>query len=564
MLDRLVKALEHRGPDGQGTVSFRSRTEPGWSISLAHTRLEIVGLGEIGDQPKSGADQGGLIFNGEIYGPTAEQSLRQAGISSDTQWIWEQLKATARIGPPKGSDGIWGMVSYDPMDEVISISRDPLGVVPVYVYEWSGGLVVASEIQAIAKAVGSLPINYDELLAAVASRQLSYGRYVDGLSCISPGETRKYGLRNGKVVCLGSSFEDYFLDYLEGNHRFDTAFDEAIYRQFQADVPLGVQLSGGIDSTLIAATLAHQGNKGINTFVARTNLAGHDEADFAIENARKLGLRKPIEVPIDAQAFSEEILGSFGNIDPAFSHPNFFAVKKIARSAREMGIKVLLCGEGADELFRGYSRLLPSNLARLVSSSFSEYVQKSVDNRRLNFDQCLPGAAKRAMHANGSLHYRWVEDPSLRHLFCNYLHELLYRQNIAGMAHSVEVRPPFLDFSVVGFAMNHPNAFLSCRHGKVDFLKGAVKSRLRDLFPGYTGPSRKSGFSMPLQHLLNSDAVALLGDSVKFSAEHLGIDRSTCFERFQKGELSTFEFERNLWPALVLGGAVSAAGHSIS
>jgi len=531
---------------------------------MGHTRLEIVGLGPIGDQPKSDPSKGGLIFNGEIYGVTPRKSLRQARISSDTQWLWEQFETSGRIGPPGGADGIWGMVSYDIETEIVSISRDPMGVIPVYAYEWVGGLVVSSEIQAIAKAVGPLAINRAELLSAVASRQLSFGRYVDGLSSIGPGETRSYGVRNDKVACLERTYQDHLEAYREANHDFGGAFDEAVSRQFQADVPLGVQLSGGVDSTLIAATLARQGKRVINTFVARTNLKGHDEADFAISNAQKLGLRRPIIIPIDSQVFSDEILSSFGKIDPAFSHPNFFAVKRIAEIARNMGVKVLLCGEGADEMFRGYSRLLPSNLVRLISSSLAAYVQKSVDERRLNFDHCLPGVAKAALRDNRKLHYGWVSDPSLRHLFGNYLHELLYRQNIAGMASSVEVRPPFLDFSVVGFAQNHPNAFFSAGKGKVDFLKGAVKARLRELHPDYEGPNKKSGFAMPLPKLFNSDAVALLGECVKFSARDLGVDRAPWFDRFLNGGLSTIEFERNLWPALVLGGAVSAAGHGIS
>lgn len=563
VMRRLLEALVHRGPDKQGVVSFVLKDSPDWAFSMGHTRLAIVGLGAIGNQPKYMPDQSGMIFNGEIYGPAAGQSLREAGLESDTQWLWQQFEATNSISPKPGTDGIWGMASFDAEEEVISVTRDPLGVIPVYAYEWQDGLIISSEIQAIAKAVGSLPINLPDLVSAVASRQLSYGRYVKGLTCISPGETRHYKIRNGAITCRTEGPQEYLTDYLHESKTFGEALDRAVFKQFQADVPLGIQLSGGIDSSLIAATLAMQGHRDLNAFVARTNQNGHDEADLAIANARSLGLKPPIDVLIDSQSFSDEILSSMGNIDPAFSHPNFFAVKKIARTAHEMGVKVLLCGEGADELFRGYSRLLPSNAARLFSAKVSNAILKQVDFKRLNFDQCLPGTAKREMQANASLHYLWVKDPSLRHLFSNYLHELLYRQNIAGMAHSVEVRPPFLDFSVVGYAMTHPKSFFHVSDGKAHLRKGALKAHLNKIFPNYTGPSRKIGFSMPLQNLLSDDLIALLHKSVKHSFEHLGIDRNQWLSKYMKNDLTTLEFERYLWPAIVTAGALAATGHSI-
>lgn len=563
IMRHLLEALDHRGPDKQNMVTFVLKNAPDWTLAMGHTRLAIVGLGAIGNQPKFLPGQSGMIFNGEIYGPAAGQSLRQAGLVSDTQWLWQQFESTKSIGPKPGADGIWGMVSFDATEEVISVTRDPLGVIPVYAYEWQDGLIISSEIQAIAKAVGPLPINLPELVSAVASRQLSYGRYVKGLSCLSPGETRHYKILNGAVSCTRSAPEEYLTDYLHESRSFGEAFDRAVFKQFQADVPLGIQLSGGIDSSLIAATLAMQGHRDLNAFVARTNLTGQDEADLAIANARSLGLKPPVDVLIDKQSFSDEILSSIGSTDPAFSHPNFFAVKKIAQSAHAMGIKVLLCGEGADELFRGYSRLLPSNVARLFSANASNAILKQIDYKRLNFDQCLPETAKLEMQANAELHYQWVKDPSLRHLFANYLHELLYRQNIAGMAHSVEVRPPFLDFSVVGFAMTHPKSFFSASHGQVHLRKGAVKSQLHSIFPNYSGPRRKSGFAMPLQNLLSEDVIILLERSVKYSLNELGINRNPWFQRFLKNDLTTLEFERYLWPAIVTTGALAATGHYV-
>lgn len=563
IMRRLLESLEHRGPDKQGVVMFTLRNAPDWALSMGHTRLAIVGLGEIGNQPKFVPDQSAMIFNGEIYAPAAGQNLRGAGLESDTQWLWQQFEATNLIGPQPGADGIWGMVSFNAEEEEISVTRDPLGVIPVYAYDWQGGLIISSEIQAIAKAVGPLPINLPELVSAVASRQLSYGRYVKGLSCISPGETRHYKIRNNTVTCRRSPPEYLLTDYLHESRSFGEAFDSAVFKQCQADVPLGIQLSGGIDSSLIAATLARQGHRDLNAFVARTNPTGYDEADLAIANSRSLGLKPPIDILIDKQTFSDEILSSIGNIDPAFSHPNFFAVKKIARTAHEMGIKVLLCGEGADELFRGYSRLLPSNAVRLLSAKASHAILKKVDFKRLNFDHCSPGAAKREMEVNIGLQYQWVKDLSLQHLFSNNLHELLYRQNIAGMAHSVEVRPPFLDFSIVGYAMTHPKSFFQLDDGSFHLLKGALKSHLRKVFPNYIGPSWKSGFSMSLQNLLNDDAIDLLRNSVLFSFNHLGVNRNYWLSKYMENRLSTFEFERYLWPAIVTAGALSATGHKV-
>jgi asparagine synthase (glutamine-hydrolysing) len=563
IMQRLLEALNHRGPDKKNMVTFALRNAPDWTIAMGHTRLAIVGLGAIGDQPKVLPGQSGMIFNGEIYGTAAGQSLRQSGVVSDTEWLWQRFEATKSISPEPGTDGIWGIASFDATEEVISVTRDPLGVIPVYAYEWQGGLIISSEIQAIAKAVGPLPIDLPELVAGVASRQLSYGRYIKGLSCISPGETRRYEIRNGTVNCRRTVPREFLTGYLHESRSFGEAFNHAVLKQFQADVPVGIQLSGGVDSSLIAATLAMQGQRSLNTFVARTQLRGRDEADLAIANARGLGLKPPVEVLIDRRSFSDEILSSIGRIDPAFSHPNFFAVKRIARAAHDMGIKVLLCGEGADELFRGYSRLLPSNVARLFNSKMSHTLLKAIDHKRLNFDEALGKTVERQMEASVALYYQWVEDPSIRHLFCNYLHELLYRQNIAGMVHSLEVRPPFLDFSVVGYAMTHPKSFFNARNGKKYLLKGDVKSHLDSIFPNYVGPKRKIGFSMPLHNLLNNEATSLLQKSVKNSKNNLGINRDQWFSKYIKNQISNFEFERYLWPAIVTTGALTAAGHSV-
>jgi asparagine synthase (glutamine-hydrolysing) len=562
LVSSVLAALRHRGPDAEGVASFAVASAPDWVVSIAHTRLAIVGLGDIGAQPKVEADRCGLIFNGEIYGPAAGTSLRKAGLVSDTQWLWETANRGGPEVPSRGADGIWGLVTYDARTERVIVSRDPLGVIPVYGYEWAGGLIICSEIQAIAKAAGPLKINDRALIAAVASRQLSYGRYIEGLTCIGAGENRSYTLRDGVARCIDRSTHDYLVDYQAENSSFGEAFERAVTKQFEADVPLGIQLSGGTDSTLIAATLARGGKHDINAFTARTNASGRDEADFAVENAKALGLKRPVEITIDQAAFSHEVVSSFGRVEPAFSHPNFFAVKRIAKTARERGIKVLLCGEGADELFRGYSRLLPSNVARLFSARAAHFVLKQVDFRRLNFDWSVPSAARQAMIENAAIGYSWVKDPSLRHLFCNYLHELLYRQNIAGMCHSVEVRPPFLDFSVVGYAITHPTAFFSMAGGRF-VLKAAVKKELAQAFSGYVGPRRKSGFAMPLYRLFNDDATALLHSAVRFSANELGIDRSAWMQKFRAKDIGNIEFERHLWPALVAAGAVVAAGHSI-
>jgi asparagine synthase (glutamine-hydrolysing) len=559
IVKRGLSALRHRGPD---RVSISKNKIDGIECIIAHARLAVVGLGEQGNQPKSD-DLNEFAFNGEIYSVGERETLRESNIDSDTQWLWNRAKA--RLGPLiyYEVEGIWAIALVAKDKKQVTLLRDPLGVIPLYVYEDQRGIIISSEIQAIAKAIGGLKINVDQLIKSVAVRQLSYGLYINGIKAIAPGEERVYDIGKDRVTFCKSSISGLTPGFYCGSSdTFNRTLIAAATKQTQTDVPIGLQMSGGVDSTLLASVLSKQMERSIQPICA--SIGGlHDEANKVAKSAKHLGLPSPIFVEINKQTFSNELLNSFRRFDPAYSHPNYFGITKVAEAARDNGIKVLLCGEGADEIFRGYSRLLPSNLLRIVSKRISHEVLLRTESYSIKFDWCYANKVDEILIQSAMESFNWVKDDSTRFLMANYMHELLYRQNIACMAKSVESRPVYLDFSLVDYAFERDKSFCSISKKGVFLRKGCLKQELLRNYPEFKIDSVKNGFELPVKQLLSDDLIDILKKSVEFSKRDLGLDRTKWFIKFVNGSLSDYEFERTLWPALLTTGALIATGNNV-
>jgi asparagine synthase (glutamine-hydrolysing) len=364
LVERMTRAVQHRGPDGSGLW-----VSSGGEVAFGHRRLAILDLTEAGAQPMVDADSGcAITFNGEIYNfPEIRQELEALGeefrSSSDTEVV---LKAYRRWGVDvvKRLRGIFAFGLWDPRSRVVHLVRDPMGIKPLY---WAairddaaGGSAVlfASEVRALL-ASGAVARRLDPV--AVASF-LWHGfvvgptTIVEGVQLLPPAtiltldvgpDGRGPSSRRARSYWHlppsggGAATADHLQDELARTVRM----------QLISDVPLGVFLSGGIDSSAVAALASEVAPGAVHTFTIGFDVAAYDESRYALQVAEAIGSRHT-RVVLTEQAFQEQLPDALAAIDqPTFDGINTYFV---SRAARQGGMTVALAGTGGDELFAGY------------------------------------------------------------------------------------------------------------------------------------------------------------------------------------------------------------------
>lgn len=356
VLDRMAAALKHRGPDGAHFARLPH-------ADLVHTRLSIIDLAG-GDQPLS-AGTGTLIANGEIYNdPQIRQQIGQSHFKTGSDCespllLWERNGTDYA----RGLRGMYAIALYDSAQEELLLSRDPFGIKPLYVTEFEGGLAFASE-PGVLLAAGLAPRTMrpsarDELLQL----QFTTGRETifSTIHRVMPGETVR--VVQGRILDRQhrSPLPDLVpnqppLTEEDALHQLDAALMNSVQAHERSDVPFGLFLSGGIDSASLLTAMARLPRpEKLRTWTAvfeARNAA--DEADAAADLAR--GVQAEHEtVRITASMVWQHLPAIVACMDdPAADYaiiPTWFLAQKAAQDVR-----VILSGEGGDELFCGYGR----------------------------------------------------------------------------------------------------------------------------------------------------------------------------------------------------------------
>ena len=352
IVERMIAALRHRGPDAVGYhVDGR--------VALGIARLRIIDL-ETGDQPIANEDGSvHVILNGEIYNyRTLREELSGLGhrfaTRSDTEVIvhgWEELGEAC----PEALNGMFALALWDARREQLFLARDRMGEKPLYYTVAGGTLVFASELRALLAhpAVGR------RLDLRGLARYLAFDFVPDPHAILQ--DVRKLPPAHSLVINGGKSrlqryWEIPFApDETVGEagwcERIRTHLDEAVRLRLHSDVPVGCFLSGGIDSTSVAATAARQ-HRGINTFSVGFDEPKYDERRYARLVAERYGTRHEelIVSPPDAAA----VLGDLGRLmDEPLADMAFVPLYLLSRAARG-SVTVALTGDGGDELFAGY------------------------------------------------------------------------------------------------------------------------------------------------------------------------------------------------------------------
>ena len=542
-LERMTATLRHRGPDDTGTYLAPP-------AALGHTRLSIIDLTSQGHQPMLTDDRGlALVYNGEIYNfPELKRELEADGVvfqsQSDTELV---LRAWQRWGEAALArlNGMFAFALWDAGRQALHLARDRFGIKPLYLLEAGRTLVFGSEVKAIA-ASGRLDRRVDlqalhEYLyygAALGERSL-----YAGVRKLLPGHRATFD-RDGLRIAPYVSLHD--VPPVRGTvpeiaEELRQRLDRSVQRHLLSDVPVGVFLSGGVDSSALTAFASRHYAGRLSTFaVAYDFEAGEGELPKARTVARRFDTDHH-EVRITATHLPEVIERLVTCHDEPFGDAADIPLYLLAEKLRGT-IKVVLQGDGGDEMFAGYRRYVVLSWDRLwraaglVAGPFAGLLPRTPAGYRLRRflgARCNPDPALRmallltdeslaspptrvlapAVRAALQPHdpfarYRVMQKrlahldavQRMLHVDASILLPDIYLEKVdkSTMAHGLEIRVPFLDNEISAFAMALPSS-LKVRHGQKKWI---LRHALRGILPDAILDAPKTGFNVPYSRWL--------------------------------------------------------------
>ncbi|MDA8232150.1 MAG: asparagine synthase (glutamine-hydrolyzing) [Magnetospirillum sp.] len=492
ILDRLAGALAHRGPDGGG----RHVRE---GVGLVQTRLAIIDL-DGGRQPILDRDGRAIVANGEIYNYRELKSDlpgERFATGSDCE-LPLHLYRRYGLGFVSRLRGMYALAIDDPLENRVVLARDPFGIKPLYVCEGPFGLAFASEPQAlVASGLAEARVNP---AALVQHLQLQFGTGGEtifaGIRRVAPGETL--------VVERGRVIDSRHLSALPGGgvepgdaesllYQLDSVLMESVDLHQRSDVPYGMFLSGGIDSSVVLAMMARLNPRPVLAFTAGFPGTGvHDERGHARALAQAVGARH-VEVEFGERDFWELLPAVAAAMDDPAADYACLPTFKLARMARRE-VKVILSGEGGDEVFGGYGRyrtaMRPWPLGKPMRrhGTFHDH-----DIVRIPLDGWRDGlaAAERAEDVAGRSRLQVAQAVDCADWLPN---DLLVKADRCLMANGVEGRVPFLDPLVAAFAFRLPDS-AKVHKGLGKWL---LRRWLERTLPAARPFERKRGFTVPV------------------------------------------------------------------
>lgn len=529
--DAMLAALAGRGPDAQhmqGWDQNWNNTETAPSNALIHARLSIRDLSHNADQPM-GNENGDvwICYNGEVYGwePLREDMQQEGHVfhtSSDTEFILHAYQKWGLDMLPK-LRGMFAIAILDKRINKLFLIRDRMGLKPLLYWHQQGdsrGFGFSSLIRGL---LPYLPQGQRRLSDQAIDAYLAH-RYIPAPLSIIDGVQR---LENGHYLEL--DLNDWSLNkqaywFPESEHgSFGDTLDEAIDLRTVSDRPVGLFLSGGIDSTVLASRLTAAGHSNITCFTARFSGSELDESRVAVNSASKLGMpHVNVDIPkdIDDTAFARIV----SDLDDPFADPSSFPMWYLSEAASRE-VKVVLGGDGGDELFAGYKRYhkhLRSQWRRGWKLPGNPFKAKDSKNGKLISELKAPWIDAYALRFSGftfaqranvwkqtpysTTYWRDVQSkpdqPALHTLLQvdlnNYLPEYILRKgDLCTMAHGLEMRCPLIDQDLYQQILALPEEKRFTTPAKQIFKPFAAP--VDDVFR-----LKKRGFNPPLKHWLRA------------------------------------------------------------
>lgn len=583
----LVPLMVRRGPDDKGYWS------DGTTCAFGFRRLSIQDLTPTGHQPMVSSDERYvLVFNGEVYNFKALRlELERHGFtfrsSGDSEVVLYSLVCWGKDALAR-FNGMFALAFYDRLQRKLLLARDHAGIKPLYFMRVAKGIVFASQ--------------YDQILAHPASRDLAVSDDALGLYLRLGYIPAPYGmLRNTHMLEPGSWFEAsadgsfnegkfftfpvYREPDLKGEEAYeavDAAITESVKNHLVSDVPVGTFLSGGIDSPLVAAKIRALGATDVKAFTIGTNGDRWDESPDAIAYANEIGIPHLVEhiAPKQSLALLDDVVAACGE---PFADFSIFPTMLVSRIARR-DVKVMLSGDGGDELFWGYSRRfapvidksydfgkplwlrtlrwgakkyfgIGKGYPQLTWPTIGDWYQSKQtllheEFLKRVFPDCPPWPVDFTLFEYGAFDQDHTAQWTRWNEFVGRMKMILLKVDRASMHESLEVRVPLLDRNVLDVASRvdwHSCLDIGKRVGKIPLRKALARHVKHQT-------QAKRGFTVPMDQWLRGPLREVFLDTALQRKDFAGLKLmrqalTAEFDSFLKGSGAAW----GLWVLLSLG-----------
>lgn len=594
---RIRDSMIFRGPDACGMTA-----SPG--CALGHRRLSIIDLSDAGSQPMASADGSvKIVFNGEIYNflelrPELENAGHCFRSRTDTEVLIYGYQTWGLDGLLRRIRGMYAFALYDSRRHEIHLARDPLGKKPLY-YRWAGGeLAFASSARALVLGLACTPeIDHAAIDDLLWNRAIGGSRTIfQGVEKLLPGHAWSLG-RDAKprelVHWRPNFFEhDAGIDADDWLERIDVVVKAAVKRRLVADVPIGVLLSGGVDSGMVAALAAGCVGR-IKTYCVASEDPRIDESAYAQAIAERYGTEHHLlPVRSDVRADLPQLAAAMGEPFADVSAANLFAIARLAKQS----VTVVLTGDGGDEGFGGYTEFFAAHYAQMAHRALPVAARRPLAkcaqllqlgprlSRRAgtflrigalpleqSFGELHPAEARRRatlytrdfLASLGEHQPRgrvfqllasnsdaaWCDRVMQAHLLTVLPDDFLPKVDLATMGASLEARCPFLDLDVMELAMRIPSDVRLHQRRP----KGLLRRLARRYLPKAGVDRRKQGFTAPLGMWFRRDWNDLVADFILGpQVERRGWFRREALEQLVREHARGREHGNLLWALLVL------------
>ncbi|SDQ73358.1 asparagine synthase (glutamine-hydrolysing) [Chryseobacterium soldanellicola] len=531
-LKKMTDKMSHRGPDAEGFFVKEN-------IGLGHRRLSIIDVSESANQPFFYGESNVLVFNGAIYNylelkKELEDNNYSFRTSSDTEVLIAAYDFWGEQCVGK-FNGMWSFVIFDAKKNKLFCSRDRFGVKPFYYYFNDNKFVFASEIKPILEIEKVEEVNINILLEylVVNMSEQSEDTFFKGIKKLLGSHNLTYNLDDHKIeiykyyeIPYKKEINDLSLD--ESIKLFEKEFENSVKLRLRSDVKIGSALSGGLDSSYIASVatdLLSKNSKGIDNFTAITVGSvdkSNDESELSKITTKKLNINHDIIIPK-----SDEFKDSFEEVifkhEEPFGGVSIYMQKFLMKEANKLGIKVLLDGQGADEILLGYSRYTAAFLKshgiikniKFLSQVKTHYSISIVEAVKIYLYFSTFSVRKFWLKRRGKIlkdkYFKIIDFSNVKNLTNSYntifelqkneilrnqLPELLKWEDKNSMGYSIESRLPFLDYNFVETCLSI-NINYKIRDGWSKYL---LRRNLEKFLPNEITYNRKKiGFDAPVE-----------------------------------------------------------------
>lgn len=550
---KMLKIQKHRGPDDSGIRMFSLTSGESMEVPcnesfivegsfegvLGFNRLSILDLSQNGHQPMVSSDNKVfLTLNGEIYNafehkPELEASGYRFKSTSDTEVVLALYLKFGLEGMLERLNGMFAIVVVDLRKRELFVTRDRFGIKPLYFILTNEIFAFSSELKSFEFIDGfRFSLNEDKLDEYLLFRNNLHGTLFRDIESLEPGSYLSFshgsGLKKTRYFDKNS--------YNRNNHdnsiknigvQLGEWLGRSVRSQLMSDVKLGCQLSGGVDSSLVTWLANADSEKGNFESVSIIfNNPLYSEEKYIDHVTRELGITSH-KFLLDQDYYLSNIEKATWHLESPLNHPNTVAIYKLSQRAKEH-VTVLLSGEGADEVFGGYSRFYDIKFPFSLAKSLHE-IRKNLNNPQellfyLHGDQravmataymtpylaskLRPGFSRELATRERLSLYATLSgsrfDRQVKYELTTYLPDLLIRQDKMSMAHSIENRVPFLDNDIVENSFSIPERYLLFRKSPEgrNTEKYLLKKLTADTFGNSFAFRDKMGFGIPLREFL--------------------------------------------------------------